>query len=182
MRKVFHIRKTSDKDCDMKHDSTSPILAKSTAEASSARLNHNTPSKHKRTKKEMIQNPVDTIKDTISGQSNHQAAANLVVQEDLSWSRSRLDKRPRSGSECWHRCREVLALQDLDRLIKARQALYVRWTVDRHVSKCRVLPRETFTKKDRSAFQRINNQGETETDWKAYGTHASLISFRTRAR
>ena len=170
LRKVLHISKES----DFKDDFTSPILANSTTEVSGSRLVHDLPVPDKRTMKEMIHNPVDTVKDKISGQGSHHAAANIAAKEishgqevDLVHAHDRL-QHAETDSE------KLLAVNDLDRLLRERQTMYVRWTVDRHVAKCRVLPRETFVQKSLSAFQSKNLQGQTVTDWRAYATHVSI--------
>ena len=118
----------------------------------------------------------------VSGQGNHQMAANIAAKEishgqevDLLNAHDRVENAETETEK-------VLAIQDLEKLMKERQTMYVRWTMDRHVTKCRVLPRETSVRKSRSEFETKNDQGETKLDWEAYGTHASLTCRRLLLR
>ncbi|KAA8612749.1 hypothetical protein A1F94_007115 [Pyrenophora tritici-repentis] len=56
-------------------------------------------------------------------------------------------------------------------MLRQRQNTYVRWSLDRHVTKLRVLPRNTIKLKPRSDFTTTDSQGTTTIDWKNYTTH-----------
>lgn len=170
LREAFHISKSSDEQIN----STPSLLASNTAEPSESRLDHDLPVPDKATVKELFHNPIDTIKDRISAQGSHQAAANIAAKEishgqevDLVRAHDRV-ALTKTDSE------KISAEQDLSRLIKERQDMYVRWTVDRHVSKCRILPRETFVRRSLSTFESKTIQGDMVTDWNAYRTHVSI--------
>lgn len=172
VRKILHISK----DSDGKQITTTPILAGSDVLTSDSRLVRDMPVSDKPTIKDMFRDPVDTVMSKISGQGNHEAAANVAAKEishgqevDLVNAHDRVE-RAHTDAE------RLLAVKDLERLIKERQTMYVRWTVDRHITKCRISPRETFVRKSRSAFESKNIQGETVVDWKSYGTHVSSSS------
>lgn len=66
---------------------------------------------------------------------------------------------------------KVRAQQSLAKMLEQRQNTFVRWSLDRHVTKIRVLPRETAVLKPISEFQRRDAAGRTVTDWRAYGSH-----------
>lgn len=67
---------------------------------------------------------------------------------------------------------EKLQAEDrLAELLRQRQNTYVRWSLDRHVTKIRVLPRDTIKLKPRSDFERKDAQGNTTTDWRSYASH-----------
>ncbi|THY78123.1 hypothetical protein D6C94_01463, partial [Aureobasidium pullulans] len=66
---------------------------------------------------------------------------------------------------------KITAVHERDWLVKERQNTYVRWTMDRHVTQCRPLPRDAFVRKSRSAFEHKTIDEGTVIDWKAYGTH-----------
>ncbi|KAF2491290.1 hypothetical protein BU16DRAFT_515579 [Lophium mytilinum] len=59
--------------------------------------------------------------------------------------------------------------------MKERQSTFVRWTLDRHVTKVRVMPRDTFTRKSRAQFETKNTEGDIVMDWKAYGQHLLIF-------
>lgn len=169
LRKALHISKPSDEQSYP----ASAILANDTTETSESRLHHDIPVRDKRTVKDMLHNPIDTIKDKVSGQGGHQAVANVATKEISHGQEVDLvnahDRVKHAGTDV----ERLLAVQDLDKLTKERQAMYVRWTVDRHVTKCRILPRSTFSRKSRSEFESKTIQGETVVDWNAYGAHVS---------
>ena len=174
IRKALHITKPSD---DEQPTLTSSILANDTSEPSKSRLIHALPVPDKRTIKEMLHDPIDTVKDKVLGQGSHQVAANIAAKEISHGQEVNLVNAHDRIKDAGTHEERLLAVQQVDRLIKGRQTTYVRWTMDRHVTKCRVLPRETFVKKDRSAFESKTLQGKTVIDWNAYGTHASIPSF-----
>ncbi|KAF1944695.1 hypothetical protein EJ02DRAFT_452296 [Clathrospora elynae] len=170
LRKTFHISKDTD-DADKLDSTKSPILANTAdVEKSGSRLDNNTaPEKH--TVKDLMHNPVDTVKSKVSNQGNQQVAANIAAKEiphgqevDLVNASSAID-RARTENE------KLLAIKNLSELLKERQSTYVRWSLDRHVSKVRALPRDTVVLKPRSAFEHRNPQGNIVVDWRAYGSH-----------
>lgn len=173
LRKALHISKPSDDQSNL----TSSILAHDTTEPSESRMDHDLPEPEKRTVKEMLHNPVETVKDKVLGQGGHEVAANIAAKEISHGQEVDLvnahDRVKHAGTED----EKVEAEEDVNRIIKERQTMYVRWTVDRHVTKCRILPRETFVKKDRSAFETHSAQGGTVIDWHAYGSHVSSFGY-----
>jgi hypothetical protein len=175
LRKTFHITKPSDEA--EKLDAKSPILANTTEiEQSNSRLdNKEVPEKH--TMDGLMHHPIDTVKEKVSNQGNQEVAANIAAKEishgqevDLVNASTAVD-RARTESE------KLLAISNLSELLKQRQSTYVRWSLDRHVSKVRVLPRDTVVLKPRSDFERTNAQEGTVIDWRAYGSHVSTIAI-----
>jgi hypothetical protein len=171
LRKTFHIAKPSD-DAE-RLDMTSPILANTTeVEQSNSRLDHK-PVPEKHTMEGLMHHPIDTVKEKVSNQGNQEVAANIAAKEiphgqevDLVNASTAVD-RARTESE------KLLAISNLSELLKQRQSTYVRWSLDRHVSKVRVLPRDAVALKPRSDFERSNAQEGTVIDWRAYGSHVS---------
>jgi hypothetical protein len=169
VRKTLHIKKPSD---DLA-SSTSPILANAADEKSDSRLDGASTTPEKHTLKDFTHNPVETVKSKISDKGNQQVAANIAAKEiphgqdvDLVNASSAVE-RARSEHE------RMLAVQNLNDLLKLRQSTYVRWTLDRHVTSIRVLPRETVTRRPKADFETKNARGEVVVDWRAYGTHVS---------
>lgn len=174
IRKSLHITKDSDLA-----ELDSPVLAKDADEQSDSRLIHRPEEPEKPTFKDFVQSPVDTVKSKVSGQGNHQVAANIVAKEiphgqdvDLVNASSAVEKAQTDAER-------LLAIQDLSKLMKERQNTYARWTLDRHVTKVRVLPRDRVVKKPRKAFETANAQEGIVIDWRAYAMHVRFtIDFR----
>jgi hypothetical protein len=175
LRKKFHIAKPSD-DAE-KLDAKSPILANTTEiEQSNSRLDNKEVSE-KHTMDGLMHHPIDTVKEKVSNQGNQEVAGNIAAKEiphgqevDLVNASTAVD-RARTESE------KLLAIRNLSELLKQRQSTYVRWSLDRHVSKVRVLPRDTVVLKPRSDFERTNAQEGTVIDWRAYGSHVSTVAI-----
>ncbi|KAF2116023.1 hypothetical protein BDV96DRAFT_573204 [Lophiotrema nucula] len=119
----------------------------------------------------MAHNPVDTVKSAISGQGSHQVAANIAAKEishgeDVELLRSE-DRVKNAGTEAETR----IAVHEFDGLMQERQSMFVRWTMDRHVTKLRRLPLESFEPKTAAQFRTMNSRGEDVMDWSAYRTY-----------
>jgi len=164
-RKVLHISKPSDTS------TTNPILANdSTAKSNRSRLGHDLPEPSSISVDGLLHHPVDTIKDKISAQSSQQAAANIATKEISHGQEVKLVQAEDRVQEAVTEREREIAVQERDGLIRERQNIYVRWTMDRHVAQCRVMPKD-IAKKNRSEFEHKTLDGHTAVDWRAYGTH-----------
>ncbi|KAF2853539.1 hypothetical protein T440DRAFT_505843 [Plenodomus tracheiphilus IPT5] len=168
IREKLHMSKASD---DLEPSLSSPILANTADEQAHSRLDNANAEGESHKLKDFTHNPIDTIKSKASRQGEHELAANIAAKEiphgqdvDLVNAASELE-RARSEKE------KMLATQNVSELLKLRQSTYVRWTLDRHVTKVRVLPRDSVKRKPRAAFEHKNPHGEVDVDWKAYGYH-----------
>jgi hypothetical protein len=168
IRKTLHISKASD---DL--DSQSPILANTADEESESRLVHNLPVPDKHTMKDFVHNPVDTVKSKVSNQGNQEVAANIAAKEISHGKEVDLINAQDAVTRATTEREKLLAIKDLSKLMKERQGTYARWSLDRHVTKVRRLPRESMVKKPQSQFTKKNSQGQLVTDWNAYGSHVS---------
>jgi hypothetical protein len=173
IKKKLHISRNSDELTVESH----VVLASDTAEDSGSRLVDREQDRgpEKSTLKELVHNPVDTVKSKVSGQGNHELAANIAAKEIPHGQEVDLLKAQTAVERARTEQERLLAIRDVSKLIKERQSTFVRWTLDRHVTKVRVLPRDSVVKKPREAFERKNAQGDTLIDWKAYGQHASIL-------
>jgi hypothetical protein len=175
LKDAFHIRK----------DSVEPevhegaILANSVEQTNDSRLEHDLPQHEKKTTKDLIHDPVNTIKEKVTGQGSHQAAANIAAKEiphgqevDLVRAHDRVN-RAQTDAE------RLLAIQDLDKLVKERQDMFVRWTMDRHVTKVRRLPKENFPKKTVADFERWDPVEGKVMDWRGYLAHVTNPQLNT---
>jgi hypothetical protein len=109
----------------------------------------------------------------VSGEGNEQIAANIAAKEIPHGEEVDLINAHDAIAKAKTEHEKLLAIDDVKRLMKERQSTYARWSLDRHVTKIRVLPRETMVKKPQSAFQKMDSQGHVVTDWHAYGSHVS---------
>ena len=109
--------------------------------------------------KQLVQHPVDTIKAKTERKTNKELANNLLSPEithaqDVELIRAQ-DTLDNADSER----EKIQACGDLETLKKARQDLFVRWTMDRHVSKLQRL--ESDEKRDRR-HREHSRQRDTE--------------------
>jgi hypothetical protein len=170
IRKTLHISKPTDN-----LSSNSPVLANSADEPSSkSRLVHELPVPDKATVKDFLHHPVDTVKSKVSDQGNQQVAANIAAKEIPHGEEVDLVKAHDAVNRAQTESEKLLAIQDVKRLMKERQSTYARWSLDRHVSKIRVLPKETMRRKPQTHFQKKDLTGQVITDWDAYGRHVCL--------
>ena len=112
--------------------------------------------------KSLVQHPIDTIKAKTDRKTNKEVAANFLSPEvthaqdvELIHAQDSLDSS-KSENE------KLQACKDLETLKKARQDLFVRWTMDRHVLKLRQLGG-----KGRHGQSR-RESGTRDLDWKMY--------------
>ncbi|THX29280.1 hypothetical protein D6D10_08964 [Aureobasidium pullulans] len=168
-RKALHINEPSNVRLGVE---AHPILAKdSIPEPCKSRLDHESSNSEQSTVDRLLHNPIDTIKDKISAQGSHQAAADVATVEISHGQEVELVKAQDRVEQAETNDEKITAVHERDWLVKERQNTYVRWTMDRHVTQCRPLPRDAFVKKSRSAFEHKTIDEGTVIDWKAYGTH-----------
>jgi hypothetical protein len=174
IRKTLHLSKDSDNIT-----SQSPVLA-NTTEKSDSRLLQKLPEPDKHGLKEFVHNPVDTVKSKVSGQGNQQVAANIAAKEVSHGQEVDLVNAHDAVGRAKTEHEKLMAIKDVSKLMKDRQSTYARWSLDRHVTKVRLLPRETMVLKPKVAFQTRNARGEIVTDWNAYTQHVSFLGSQNR--
>lgn len=155
--------------------SNSRVIAPVLAEAKDAvpnatRLVHDQPRPEKTTVKEKLQNPVDTVKSIVAGQGGHQAASSLLAKEVSHGQEVELVKAHDEVLTASSEAMKLLAIKELGALMKARQDQYVRWTMDRHVTKVRLRPHGTVEKKEKRDFV-VMKEGKEKMDWEGYVGH-----------
>jgi hypothetical protein len=121
--------------------------------------------------KEFIHSPIQTFKAVahVSGGGavvesiatkdvSHEAGVKLVrANEDLAEAKTEDEK---------HQALEKLAL-----LKSIRQDSYVRWTLDRHITKISRQQPHQLIRKGKHDFVRQHENGKREMEWKCYGQH-----------
>jgi len=169
LRKTLHISKASDGV-----DSQTPVLANTAEEQSDSRLIHQLPVPEKATFKDFIHNPVDTVKSKISDQGNQEVAANIAAKEVSHGNEVDLINAHDAIGQATTERDRLLATKDVSKLMKERQGTYAKWSLDRHVTKIRVLPRDTMVRKSQADFRKQDSRGKIVTDWHAYAAHVRL--------
>ncbi|KAI4851879.1 hypothetical protein E4T44_01853 [Aureobasidium sp. EXF-8845] len=165
LRKVLHISKPSDTL------PTGPILAHdSTAKSHRARLGDDLPDPKSISVDGLLHHPIDTIKEKISAQSSQQTAANIATKEISHGQEVDLVKADDRVEFAATATERAIAVEERDALLRERQNIYVRWTLDRHVTQCRVMPKN-IAKRDKSEFEYKTLEGDIAVDWKAYAGH-----------
>jgi hypothetical protein len=172
LKQKLHISKGSGNST-----SEEPILAETFEGESDARLMSSLPELEKNTFKDLAHNPVGTIKDKVSGEGSHQAAANIAAKEIPHGQEVDLVNADSAVQQAISETEKLLAIQHLDELLKQRQNMFARWTMDRHITKLRILPQEDYIKNPLSAFESKTPQGDIVVDWKGYFKHASLTIY-----
>lgn len=168
IRKTLHIGRASD-DVDL----TTTAIAGTNEQPSQSRYETDPPEPDKPTFKDFLHNPVDTVKQKVSEQGNRQVAGQITAKEVPHGDEVDLVRASEAVEDAKNDAQRLLAIQDLSKLLKERQATYARWTLDRHVTKVRLLPREQIRLRPRSDFETYNPQEGVVIDWKAYGQHVS---------
>lgn len=156
-------------------DSPGPILADVREDDSGSRLVEETPGAEKHTLKDFLHNPVDTVASKISNQGNQQVAGHIAAQEMPHGQEVDLLKASEAVERASTEDEKIDAKQHEAEMIRARQSTFARWSLDRHVTKVRLLPRESMVRKNVTDFQSKDQNGEPMTDWKGYREHVSLL-------
>jgi hypothetical protein len=172
IRKTLHISKGTDIDDDL--DQQDALLANPVTEQSESRLKEQMPVPDKATIKDFVHNPVDSVKSKVHNHGNQQIATNIASKEISHGQEVNLLKAHDDLQHADTQEKKDRAAETLDELLKERQNLYVRWTLDRHITKVRLLPKDRSVLKSKTDFQTKDKEGRLVTDWRAYGQHVSF--------
>lgn len=165
IRKTLHIGRASD-DLDL---ATTAIVAGN--DNSDSRYAADPPKPDRATFKDFLHNPADSVRLKVSEHSNQQFAGHFTAKETPHGDDVDLVHSSEAVEAAETDAERLLAIQDLSRLMKERQATYARWTFDRHITKVRPLPRDQIQLKPRSDFERSDPIEGLVIDWRAYGQH-----------
>ncbi|KAH6643005.1 hypothetical protein C7974DRAFT_114432 [Boeremia exigua] len=165
IRKKLHIGRASD-DFDL---TTTAIAGRH--DASQSRYVTDAPEPDRTTFKDFVHNPIDSVRAKVAEHSNQQFAGQMTAKEIPHSNEVDLLQASEAVEAANTDAQRLLAIQDLSKLMKERQATYARWTIDRHITKVRLLPREEMKLKSRSDFEKYSPQEGLVIDWRAYGQH-----------
>ncbi|KAI9820582.1 MAG: hypothetical protein M1827_004951 [Pycnora praestabilis] len=167
MKKVFHIqgdKPEADKTCSI------PILADAPdpppEEPGGGALDWT-----KHNLKDLIHHPVDKIKSTIQDEVGQQIATNMVATEIAHGEQVKLVQAQDGVLHAETAKERALAIEKRDDLVRLRQDMFVRWTMDRHVKQVRRLPDNTTTHRGRKDFLTKNEGGTQSMDWTTYANY-----------
>lgn len=125
--------------------------------------------------KDFVHQPVQTIKVKAKRKTNKEIAENLSTAEISHAHNVELILAQDHVASAQTEEERSSANQDLEVLKRARQDMFVRWTMDRHVLKIRQLERRPVQHRDRADFVAKGESGQHKMDWKAYGSHVRSI-------
>ncbi|KAE8854769.1 hypothetical protein PTNB73_10418 [Pyrenophora teres f. teres] len=170
IREALHIPKPAD---DVKELEPEALVLADTAAVgeSESRLDDKSTAPERHGVKDMLRYPIDTVKKMGWSQGNQELADNIAVSEMPHGQEVDLVQAATTASQAQTEEEKQQAEEKLSEMLRQRQNTYVRWSLDRHVTKLRVLPRDTIKLKPRSDFATKDSQGNTTTDWKQYITH-----------
>ena len=125
--------------------------------------------------KDFVHQPVQAIKAKAVRKTNREVAGNISTAEvshahDVELILA-LDHLESANTEA----ERSSAQHQLEKLKRARQDLFVRWTMDRHVSKIRQLDKTPIRHRKRTDFITKDESGQHRMDWKAYGSHVRRL-------
>jgi hypothetical protein len=163
-KEKLHITKTDP-------DTTAPVLADARDTVSNERLGDKPPEPEKHNVKDLLHHPASTIQSKVTGHGGHQIASNLVAKEishgtDVEVVRAQAEAE-KPGTEAQGKERKYA----VEVLMKERQDMFVRWTMDRHVTKVRILPVDTVPRRSKKDFKKVGEDGKERMDWEGWAHH-----------
>lgn len=136
-----------------------------------SRLDDNPPNEGLDGLKDFIHQPVQTIKAKVERRSNRELAGNLATQEVTHAHNVELVQAQDHLASAKTENERLSASSDLEALKKARQDMFVRWTMDRHVGKVRRLERKEISHRAMAEFMVKGGPGKDSLGWRGYGQH-----------
>lgn len=157
---------------------TAPVLADAKdITTNTIRLVHDLPEPKKTTVKEKLKNPIDTTKSAVAGQGGHEAVSKLLAKEVSHGQEAELVKAHDKVMNASSAALKLLAIKELGVLMKARQDQYVRWTMDRHITKVRLRPKGTVERKEKGDFVVLTKEGKEKLDWEGYAGYVCVLDL-----
>ena len=117
---------------------------------------------------QLVQHPIDAVKAKTQRKTNKEVAANLLSPEVTHGQSVGLIRAQDTLDNAQSEDDRVQAYDDLETLKKARQDLFVRWTMDRHVLKLKRLEGRTVHKD--------TNRNLRQLGWKGYSREVHCLA------
>lgn len=167
VKSVLHVHNDQLNDADGSHTAT--LAASPDATSGEARLDHGSPpNAGPQGFKDLVHHPVDTIKAKTERKTNKEVAVNLLSPEVTHAQDVNLIHAQETVDEADTEKEKLRACQDLETLKKARQDLFVRWTMDRHVLKLKRLESREEQDRKHKEFGSQTDVEKQRSDWKSY--------------
>ncbi len=141
------------------------------------RLDNHPPEEGNQRLRDFVHQPVQTIKAKAERKTNKAVAQNLSTAEISHAHDVELILAQDHAASAQTAEERSSAIQDLQVLKRARQDMFVRWTMDRHVLKIRQLERKPVQHRERADFVAKGESGQHQMDWKAYGSHVRSTRY-----
>ncbi|KAL8669396.1 MAG: hypothetical protein Q9168_006008 [Polycauliona sp. 1 TL-2023] len=125
---------------------------------------------------QVIHHPLDAVKAKTQRKTNQEVATNLLSPEVTHAQDVELIHSQDTLNNAQSESERAKACENLETLKKARQDLFVRWTMDRHVLKLKQLGTKTTLERERQRKEPDSQQTpkSEHLGWKAYGQQLVL--------
>ena len=168
VKSLLHVR--NDQTNETANEDCATLAASPTAISGDGRLDESAPPKPgPEGFKQLIQHPVDTVKAKTERKTNKEVAANLLSPEVTHAQDVKLIRAQDTLDTAKTEEEKLEACNDLETLKKARQDLFVRWTMDRHVLKLKRLKSKEEQERSRRKARSHESTGDERLGWKGYG-------------
>ena len=178
LKHILHLHKVKQ---DAGDSGDLPVLANvqdtSESKSSRSRLDHeDTHSQSKSSKvHDLLHDPIKATKSTIQDLVAGNVAENMLATEiphdhDVNLIESQDAVLQAKTSED-----RLKATYKRDELVENRQNEFVRWTLDRHVTRVKVVSNDALPDRQKKDYQRTDKQGRVKTDWMSYCAHVSTL-------
>lgn len=172
LKSALHLNVTAPEAVAMKGDADVPVLAPHPAKAKEElRYDNQKPPTALDNLKDFVHHPVKTIESAIQSQSGQAVAQTLLAKEVTHSQDVELVQAHDKIEAAETREEREEAVENYNNIGKLRQDLFVRWSLDRHVTKLRQLEPYRERLLPRYHFIRIDSTGATRQDWGAYARH-----------
>lgn len=170
VKSVLHVNNDQLNDIGGSHAVT--LAASPDATSGEARLDDGPPLKPgPQGFKDLVHHPVDTVKAKTERKTNKEVAVNLLSPEVTHAQDVELIHAQDTVDTANTEEEKLQACQDLETVKKARQDLFVRWTMDRHVLKLKRLEsKEQQDRRHRETISQTDSAG-----WKSYSHQVRLL-------
>ena len=140
-----------------------------------ARLDKQSPQEGHHGPKDLLRKPLGTIKSMAQSKGGKEISKNLISKAISHAHEVELIHAQDNVLSAKTEREKILAIQDLEVLRMARQDMFVRWTMDRHVLKIRRLRKEIIPHQDSEEFTVKDNPRRGTMKWKGCGRHVRLL-------
>ena len=166
--KLFHRHQ---KEQSQDHSIVPTLAPPQVCETHDDRLFHDVPEQKGPGFKDVVRNPVTTVRSALHGASGAKFAETMDNQVITHGAEVRLIRAYDEVLGAGNDEDKVAAEDNLEQLKKARQYQFVRWTMDRHVLKLRSVPPRSVQWPKRADFKAKDDRGASRVQWVDYGHH-----------